>query len=87
MTAVDTATTGTSPSSPRNPLERILTPSRASALRTSGITVASSLLAIVIALSISALLLAITGKNPIDAYTTIIETGASGNKLLEMLVA
>ena len=85
MTAVDTPPTASAPPPSRNPLERILTPSRASALRTSGITVASSLLAIVIALSISALLLAITGKNPIDAYTTIIETGASGNKLLEML--
>lgn len=85
MTVVDTPRAAPAPPEPRNPLGRILTPSRASALRTSGITVASSLLAIMIALSISALLLAVTGKNPIDAYTTIIETGASGNKLLEML--
>jgi len=30
-------------------------------------------------------LLAVAGKNPFDAYATIVETGASGNKLLEML--
>lgn len=66
-------------------LGRILTPSRASALRSSTTTITSSLLAVVIALTVCAALLAVTGKNPIDAYSTILETGASGNKLLEML--
>jgi len=45
----------------------------------------SSLAAVLIALTISAVLLAVAGKNPFDAYATIVETGASGNKLLEML--
>ncbi len=54
-------------------------------LRTSLTTVGSSLVAVLIALTISAVLLAVAGKNPFDAYATIIETGASGNKLLEML--
>ncbi len=67
------------------PLAKILTPSRASGLRTSATTLASSLLAVLIALTISAALLALTGKNPIDAYSTIIQTGASANKLLEMM--
>ena len=70
---------------PNGPLGRILTPSRASALRTSRTTVASSLAAVAIALTICAILLAITGKNPIDAYSTIIETGTSSTKLLEMM--
>ncbi len=66
-------------------LSRITTGSDATALRTSLTTIGSSLAAVLIALTISAVLLAVAGKNPFDAYATIVETGASGNKLLEML--
>ena len=66
-------------------LSRITTGSDATALRTSLTTIGSSLAAVLIALTISAVLLAVAGKNPFDAYATIVETGASGNKLLEKI--
>jgi ABC-type uncharacterized transport system permease subunit len=49
------------------------------------VTLLSSLAGIVIALLICGVMLLITGKDPIGAYRTIIETGTTGNKLLEML--
>ena len=66
--------TATAPSGPSGPLAKILTPSRASGLRTSGTTLASSLLAVIIALGISAVMLFITGKDPVTAFTTITDT-------------
>ena len=70
---------------PTGPLGKILTPSRASGLRTSGTTLASSLIAVFIALAISALLLFITGKDPVAALTTMIDTAKNSDKLLEMM--
>ncbi len=69
----------------QNSVRKLSTPSQAEALRTSMVTIGSSLAAVVIALAICAFLLLITGKNPWDAYAKIIETGANGDKLLETL--
>ena len=77
--------TATAPSGPSGPLAKILTPSRASGLRTSGTTLASSLLAVIIALGISAVMLFITGKDPVTAFTTITDTAQNTDKLLEMM--
>jgi ABC-type uncharacterized transport system permease subunit len=66
-------------------LKKISTSSTASGLQTGLFTLASSLAAVVIALAICAVLLAVTGKNPWQAYSTIIETGTEGDKLLEMM--
>ena len=66
-------------------LSRITTGSAAGSVRTSLATIASSLAAVVIALSICAVLLLVTGKSPIDAYSTILETAGDSDKLLEML--
>ncbi len=70
---------------PGGPLSKILTPSRASNVRTSSTTIASSLIAVVIALAISALLLYVTGKDPVAAFTTMIDTAKNTDKLLEMM--
>lgn len=51
----------------------------------SAIILLSSLAAVVLALLICGLMLLVTGKDPIAAYRTILETGATGTKLLEML--
>jgi simple sugar transport system permease protein len=51
----------------------------------SAIILLSSLAAVVLALLICGLMLLVTGKDPITAYRTILETGATGTKLLEML--
>lgn len=64
---------------------KITTRSNADGLRTSLTTLGSSLVAIAIALGIAAILLAVTGKNPWDAYAKIISTGADPDKLLEMM--
>jgi len=45
----------------------------------------SSLAAVVLGLLICGVMLLVTGKDPIAAYRTILETGLTGNKLLEML--
>jgi general nucleoside transport system permease protein len=66
-------------------MKKISTPSQASGLRTGLITLASSLAAVVLALAICAVLLAVTGKNPWQAYSTIFQTGTEGDKLLEMM--
>lgn len=50
---------------------------------TSLLTLGSSLAAVVLALAISGVLLAITGKNPFTAYSTMIDIGFSEDKLLE----
>ncbi|CAN5545802.1 ABC transporter permease [soil metagenome] len=63
----------------------ITTRSQASGMTTGLFTVASSLAAVGIALAICAALLAVTGKDPWAAYSKIIETGKSSDKLLEML--
>jgi simple sugar transport system permease protein len=55
------------------------------ALPRSVVILLSSLVAIVIALLICGVILLVTGKDPIAAYRTILETGATGTKLLEML--
>lgn len=49
------------------------------------VTLLSSLAAIFLALAICGVMLLITGKDPIAAYRTILETGLTGNKLLETL--
>ncbi|NQV96846.1 MAG: ABC transporter permease [Acidimicrobiaceae bacterium] len=54
-------------------------------VRKSFVTLGSSLGAIVLALVICAVLLLLTGKDPLVAYRQILETGLSGDKLLEML--
>ncbi|MDC2986411.1 ABC transporter permease, partial [Actinomycetota bacterium] len=77
MTETATASSG--------PLAKILTPSRASGLRTSGTTLASSLLAVIIALGISAVMLFITGKDPVTAFTILTDTAQNTDKLLEMM--
>ena len=51
----------------------------------SAIILLSSLAAVVLALLICGLMLLVTGKDPIAAYRTILETGSTGTKLLEML--
>jgi len=51
----------------------------------SAIILLSSLAAVLLALLICGLMLLVTGKDPIAAYRTILETGATGTKLLEML--
>lgn len=66
-------------------MRKLSTPSKASGLRTGLITLASSLSAVVLALAICAVLLAVTGKNPWQAYSTILHTGTEGDKLLEMM--
>ena len=66
-------------------IRKISTPSKAGGMRTSLITLASTLAAVVLALAICAVLLAVTGKNPWQAYSTIFETGTEGDKLLEMM--
>ena len=67
------------------PLDKLLTPSQSPQLQTTLTTIGASLLGVLIALGISAFILAITGKNPIDAFTTIIETAGDTDKLVEML--
>ncbi|MEI8237882.1 MAG: ABC transporter permease [Actinomycetota bacterium] len=49
------------------------------------ITIASSLLAIVIALLIAGAILLITGKNPIDAYSKMLHAGTTSVKLVEAM--
>ena len=77
--------TTTEPDISKNPLDKILTPSQSPQLQTAIVTVAASLLGVLIALGISALILAVTGKNPVDALTTIVETAGNTDKLVEML--
>lgn len=77
--------TTTEPDVSKNPLDKILTPSQSPQLQTAIVTVAASLLGVLIALGISAFILAVTGKNPVDALTTIVETAGNTDKLVEML--
>lgn len=49
------------------------------------VTTASSLVAVLIALVICGIILQVTGKDAIDAYTKMFETGIEKNKLLESL--
>ncbi len=49
------------------------------------VTLTSSIAAVALALVIAGVILAITGKNPIDAYTKILDAGLEKNKLLETL--
>ena len=66
-------------------VRKITTPSKAGGLRTGMITLASTLSAVLLALAICAVLLAVTGKNPWQAYSTIFQTGTESDKLLEMM--
>ncbi|MCH1451542.1 MAG: ABC transporter permease [Acidimicrobiales bacterium] len=77
--------TTTEPDISKNPLDKILTPSQSPQLQTAIVTVAASLLGVLIALGISAFILAVAGKNPVDALTTIVETAGNTDKLVEML--
>ncbi len=49
------------------------------------VTTASSIAAVLLALIISGVMLKVTGKDPINAYRKMIETGLEHDKLLEML--
>ena len=49
------------------------------------VTLASSLAAVALALVLAGILLAVTGKNPIDAYSKMLDAGLEKNKLLEMV--
>ena len=54
-------------------------------LQRSLVTLASSLGAVVIALVISGVILAVTGKDPIAAYKKMLDAGLTGDKMLETL--
>ena len=58
--------------------KKITTRSQAGGLTTGLFTLASSLVAVVIALAICAILLLVTGKDPLAAYKTILTTGLKG---------
>ena len=77
--------TTTEPDISKNPLDKILTPSQSPQLQTAIVTVAASLIGVLIATGISAFILAVTGKNAVDAFTTIVETAGNTDKLVEML--
>ncbi len=49
------------------------------------VTLASSIAAVLLALLISGVMLKLTGKNPINAYRKMIETGLERDKMLEAL--
>ncbi len=49
------------------------------------VTLASSLAAVALALVLAGILLAVSGKNPFDAYSKMLEAGLQENKLLEMV--
>ena len=49
------------------------------------VTLASSLAAVALALVLAGILLAVTGKNPFDAYSKMLEAGLQEKKLLEMV--
>ncbi len=66
-------------------VKKITTTSNAGGMATGLFTLASSLVAVIIALGICAILLAITGKDPWAAYTEIIKTGTQSDQLLQML--
>ncbi len=66
-------------------LKKITTTSNAGGLTTGLFTLASSVVAVIIALGICALLLLVTGKDPWGAYKTILQTGLKGDKPLEMM--
>jgi general nucleoside transport system permease protein len=70
---------------PKRSITSLLTPSNNPGLQRSLITLTSSLGAVVLAFTISGVILAITGKNPIDAYSKMIDTALDGKKLLEAL--
>ena len=60
-------------------------PARLRAQSTIMVTVASTAAAVALALVLAGILLAVTGKNPIDAYSKMLEAGLEKNKLLEMV--
>lgn len=88
MTDVDTAeaeSTATG-SRARANLLRVVNPSNENlGLQRALVTAASSIGAVLLALVICGILLAVTGKNPFDAYGKILETGLTSDKLLETI--
>ena len=60
-------------------------PTRLKAPSTLMVTVASTVAAVTLALVLAGILLAVTGKNPIDAYAKMLDAGLEKNKLLEMV--
>ena len=62
-----------------------LRPARLRAPSTIMVTVASTVAAVTLALVLAGILLAVTGKNPIDAYAKMLDAGLEKNKLLEMV--
>ena len=70
---------------PNRLLSSLMTPSSKQGLQRSLVTMASSLAAVLLALVISAVILQITGKDALDAYRKMFETGIQGEKLLEAL--
>lgn len=70
----------------RESIERIVNPKNDNlGLQRALVTAASSIGAVLIALVICGVLLAVTGKNPFDAYGKILETGLTPDKLLDTL--
>jgi len=63
----------------------ITTPSNRQGIQRSLITTASSVSAVLIALTICAVILEVTGKNPVSAYHKMFSTGIKTDKLFESL--
>ena len=74
MTSVDDTTA---------PSEQRRSGARRADLDRSLVTLGSSLLAVVVAFAISALLLAVTGKDPVAAFSTLIDVATNTDKLYE----
>jgi general nucleoside transport system permease protein len=64
-------------------IERITNPKPPKGRPTWAVTLVSSLAAVGIALVIAGILLAVTGKNPFEAYSKMLDAGLQQNKLLE----
>lgn len=71
------------PAEAASKLLEVVNPPRRVNSNTALLTLASSIGAVVLALVISGVLLAITGKNPFTAYQTMIDIGSSRPKLYE----
>lgn len=71
--------------STKSVVARLTTPSALPGLQRSLVTMASSIGAVIFALVICGLILAVTGKDAIGAYRTMLDTGLQGNKMLEMM--
>ena len=66
-------------------ISSLLTPSNQQGVQRALVTTASSVVAVLIALAISGLLLQVTGKSALDAYSKMLDTALTGDKLIEAL--